>query len=535
MLRPFPLVVALALPALLACPTGAPRPPDAGLATFRLSVTLEGPGAVHSMPSGLDCPGACAAAFPSGATVVLQAAPLDGGFLSGWASDCAGTSTATLTLSADRACTATFAASPTTFATSLGGQGTDDVAALALTPEGGYLLAGVTHAPDAGAGDAWLAQLDGRGEVQWQQRYGGEGEDKANAVVSVPGGGFVVAGYSSSFGAGDADLWVFAVDARGALLWQRSLGGAGTDWANALLRLPDGRLVVAGFTESFGAGGREAWVLELDASGAVLWQKAYGGTDMDSANAVVATPTGLAVAGFTKSFGASVGQADAWVLALTGEGAVVWQKTYGGPGFEYGQGLAAAKEGGLLLAGWTSSWLDTVSSLWALKLDESGAPVWQEVLDGDDTEEARAVVQTADGDWVLAGTTWSFGGGGKDFWVVRLSPAGQLRWQRTYGAANWDWAHAVAETPDGKLAVAGYTSAFSQGGLDGWLLKLSGDGSLEGTCPAGLGTPSAGTISLTAVAGEPSAGLTTVTPAVPGVGTAQASLAPWTTLLQCRP
>jgi hypothetical protein len=319
------------------------------------------------------------------------------------------------------------------------------------------------------------------------------------------------------------DAWVIRLDEQGKVVWEKAYGGEQGDMATAVQPLAEGSFLVAGYTESFGAGDRDAWVLQLSKDGEPKWQKAYGGVQMDSANSLQLTSDGSILAGFTKSFGG--GLADFWVLRLTHTGEVVWQNSFGGPGFDYGMSVAATSDGGSMVAGWSSSFiLDTISTLWIFKLDASGAIVWQKLIDGQDVDEAKAIQSTSDGGHIVAGTTWSYGAGGKDFWMIRLDEVGEVVWQKTYGGAAWDWAHAVVETPEHGFVAAGYSMFFGAGGVDGWVVKVEADGSIGTGCPSGMGMSSSAKVTYSNAVGSASQGVVTITTAT--VTTTEGSVAP---------
>jgi len=409
-----------------------------------------------------------------------------------------------------------------------GGTSRDEAHAIAPTPDGGYIVAGGTLSFGAGYRDVWVLKLDGSGNVVWQKTYGGTGGDWAYAIIPTSDGGYVVAGYTESFGAGYSDVWVLKLDGSGNVQWQKTYGGTDDDWANAVVPTSDGGYIVAGATCSFGtAGACDFWVLRLDGSGNVMWQKTYGGAGYDYAFAIAPTPDGgYIVAGATWSFGADNG--DVWVLKLDGQGNVVWQKTYGGTNSEVGV-IVPTSDGGYVVAGDTNSFGAGSFDAWVLRLDGSGNVVWQKTYGGTQWDRALAIVPTSDGGYVVAGYTNSFGAGLSDAWVLRLDGQGNVVWQKTYGGTQWDRAFAIVPTSDGGYVVAGYTESFGAGGEDVWVLKLEADGTVRG-CPSGLVRDSAASVGPTSVSpGNSSAvGQTTSASAVASsavVGTSSASSA----------
>ena len=161
------------------------------------------------------------------------------------------------------------------------------------------------------------------GNVKWQKTYGGSSEDVAYAVAVADNGDIIVAGWTESFGAGKLDAWVLRLDSEGNVKWQKTYGGKRDDWAKAVALAPNGDIIVAGYTKSFGAGNGDAWVLRLDSKGNIKWQKTYGENLIkEEANAVVFVPNGdIIIAGETNSSGG-----DTLILSLDGNGNVIWQK-----------------------------------------------------------------------------------------------------------------------------------------------------------------------------------------------------------------
>ncbi|GAB3713817.1 hypothetical protein GCM10027592_53320 [Spirosoma flavus] len=358
-----------------------------------------------------------------------------------------------------------------------------------------------------GGGDFWVVKLDAQGNLLWQKTLGGTQSEVPWAIKATSDGGVVVAGYTQSTDGdvtgnkGTSDFWVVKLDAQGNLLWQKTLGGTGIDQAYGLTTTSDEGVVVAGYTQSTNGdvtgtrGNRDFWVVKLDAQGNLLWQKTLGGTGSDAASGITTTSDGgLVVVGYTSSTNGDVtgqhGGADFWVVKLDAQGNLLWQKTLGGTGYDYASSIATSSDGGLVVAGTIESTNGDVTGnhgdydMWVVKLDAQGSLLWQKTLGGSDYDESYALTATGDGGYVVAGNVYSTDGdvtgnhGDSDSWVAKLDAQGNLLWQKALGGSDDDEAFGVMPSGDRDLVVVG--DAYSndgdvtghQGRSDFWIVKL---------------------------------------------------------------
>ncbi|MBD3180881.1 T9SS type A sorting domain-containing protein, partial [Candidatus Poribacteria bacterium] len=254
----------------------------------------------------------------------------------------------------------------------------------------------------------------------------------ATSIQQTRDGGYVVAGHTQSFGAGRYDPWILKLDKNGKVLWQKSYGGGYDDYAYSIQQTSDGGYVIAGNTYSFGAGSRNFWVLKLNSIGNIVWQKTYGGSKFDHAESIYQTNDGgYVVAGRTDSFGA--GNYDFWVLKLDSIGNIVWQKTYGGSSFDHASSIQQTSDGGYVVAGWSFFLGAGNYDFWVLKLDNNGNMLWQKAYDSSDSDSdhdyAESIQQTSDGGYVVAGWTDPPGAGNPfsfDILVLKLDRRGNI-------------------------------------------------------------------------------------------------------------
>jgi len=306
-----------------------------------------------------------------------------------------------------------------------GGNNYDSASSLIQTSDGGYAVAGYTFSKGAGGDDFWLLRLDKQGNKLWDHTYGGSKGDEANSLIQTSDGGYAVAGYTESKGAGGDDLWLLRLDKQGNKLWDHTYRGSKDDVANSLIQTSDGGYALAGDTGSKGAGKDDFWLLRLDKQGNKLWDRTYGGSDYDGAYSLIQTSDGgYALAGDTRSKGA--GKDDLWLLRLDKQGNKLWDRTYGGSGFDRAYSLIQTSDGGYALAGCTQSYGAGKDDFWLLKLDSRGNKVWDKTYGGSDYDSASSLIQTSDGGYAVAGCTQSYGAGKDDFWLLRLDSKGNL-------------------------------------------------------------------------------------------------------------
>jgi hypothetical protein len=311
--------------------------------------------------------------------------------------------------------------------------------------------------------------------TEWSKTYGGTNFDYGCSVVQTGDGGYAIAGYTESFGNGGKDFWLVKTDGTGNMQWNWPYGGTSEDGAHSLVQTVDGGYAIAGWTDSFGVRGHDFWLVKTDGTGHMQWNWPYGGTSEDVAYSLVQTVDGgYAIAGRTKSFGA--GDDDFWLVKTNSTGHMQWNRTYGGTGDEHAYSVIQTLDGGYAMAGHTSSFGAGSTDLWLVKTDPAGNPQWNRTYGGTNQDYSYCVVQTSDGGYAIVGETMSFGAGHFDSWLVKTNSTGHMQWNRTYGGTGWDIAHSVVQTGDGGYVMAGQTRSFGAGAQDFWIVKTNCSG-----------------------------------------------------------
>jgi hypothetical protein len=340
------------------------------------------------------------------------------------------------------------------FRKAIGGPASEEDSSLIQTSDGGYAIAGKTESSGAGQADVYVVKLDAHGNLQWTKTIGGENEDWGRSLIQTSDGGYAIAGYTKSFGAGEDDVYVVKLDAKGNLQWTKTIGGKKRDRGSSLVQTSDGGYAIAGFTDSFGAGETDVYVVKLDAKGNLQWTKTIGGPKRDYGLSLIQTSDGgYAIAGYTTSFGA--GYADVYVIKLDAHGNLQWTKTIGGPAGDVGNSLIQTSDGGYAIAGYTKSFGAGGEDVYVVKLDANGNLQWTKTIGGENEDWGYSLIQTSDGGYAIAGATQSFGAGLLDVYVVKLDANGNLQWTKTIGGPKREWGSSLTQTSDGGYAIAG--------------------------------------------------------------------------------
>jgi hypothetical protein len=356
-----------------------------------------------------------------------------------------------------------------------GGSNYDEGYSVQQTSDDGYIIAGWTRSFGTGSDDVYLIKTDSKGNLLWQKTFGGSSNDYGYSVQRTSDGGYIIAGETWSFNNPKGDVYLIKTDPNGNQEWQKTFGGSGSDWGSSVRQTADGGYIIAGTTDYFGVWNDDVYIIKTNSEGELKWQRIFGGTNSDWGNSVQQTyDGGYIIAGNTYSFGA--GDADVYLIKTDSGGNLKWQKTFGGSGFDWGRSVQQTTDGGFIIAGSTFSFGDPYyEDIYLIKTDPNGNLLWQKTFGGKDDDWGLSVQQASDGGYIIAGTTGSFGAGYGDVYLIKTDPNGNLLWQKTFGGSDWDGGNSVQQTSDGGYIIAGDTYSFGAGGADVYLIKLSSE------------------------------------------------------------
>jgi len=374
-----------------------------------------------------------------------------------------------------------------------GGVSYDEGFSVQQTSDGGYIITGATLSFGAGNWDVWLIKTDSTGSEQWNRTFGGSHYDRGSSVQQTNDGGYIIGGASYSYGSGDFDVWLIKTDSVGNEEWNYTFGGSSVDWGYSVQQTNDSGYIISGYTDSYGAGDSDVWLIKTDSNGNEVWNSTFGGINYDRGFSVQQTSDGgYIITGYTVSYDADDTGCDIWLIKTDVNGIEEWNQTFGGTGisnkFDMGYSVQQTSDGGYIITGDAEIYFVAKSDIWLIKTDSSGNEVWNCIFGGSASDRGRSVQQTSDGGYIITGWATSYSVTDPDIWVIKTNSSGKEDWNYTYGFGenSGDWGYSVQQTNDGGYIIAGATmpdgwitkgstASYIEEGTDVWLIKIAGE------------------------------------------------------------
>ncbi len=360
-----------------------------------------------------------------------------------------------------------FAQAPDTLWTQkYGGTDSDHGQFVEQTSDDGYIITGWTKSFGAGLNDNWLIKTNSMGDTIWTRIYGGSQDENSSCVRQTSDGGYILFTETYSFSPVYWQVWLIKTDESGDTSWTKLIGGSRHYFVESGQEIEGKGYIFAGYTKASGAGQEDIWVVKTDTLGETIWTKTYGGSQGDLSTCIEQTDDGgYIISALTKSFGS--GDYDGWLIKADTTGDSTWSKVYGGTNDDQIYYVQQTSDGGFILAGRTKSfgYTDNYSNVWLIKTDASGDSMWMKTYGGPGNDYAESVQQTSDGGYIVGGQT-STGA-----WIIKTDSAGDTLWTKSLG---WGTGGHIQQTGDGGYIFL--VEDFSTSSLqDVWLVKIASD------------------------------------------------------------
>ena len=386
------------------------------------------------------------------------------------------------------------------FATTMGGSKNDVYKSIANTTDGGYVILGYTQSKDGDIStkltedfDFWVLKFSADNTLLWSKTFGGSKDDRGEDIIATKDGGFALLGYSQSTdndvtsNAGSKDFWLLKLTSSGALSWQKNFGFLGSDYGTALLETNDNGYLITGVldvTASNGQGnsrstqrhaGGDIWAIKLNNSGGLEWSKFYGGSFTDIPLGVVKTiDNGFIIAGSSDSADVDItnnkGGYDFWILKIEASGTVVWEKNFGGSEIDEASAITQTNDGNFIVVGDTRSSDKDVSKsngaadLWMLKISQEGVLIWEKTFGGTSFDVGRSISRTQDNGFIISGSSRSLDAnfnnqGQNDALIIKVDSEGNIVWQETAGGREIDFLYDAVELNNKTIIAVGESNS----------------------------------------------------------------------------
>ena len=369
-------------------------------------------------------------------------------------------------------CAAAAAQPDTLWTKTFGGIDYDDGCSVQQTTDGGYIIAGTTLSyGTAGSRDVYLIKTDASGDTVWTKTFGGSYNDYGESVQQTSDGGYLIAGSTSSYGAGYSDVYLIKTNASGIEQWYNTFGGIGDDGGYSIQQTSDGGNIITGSTNSFEVY-HDVYLIKTDANGDLQWDSTLGwGYSWDTGYSVQQTNDG----GYIIVGSTHYGDSDVYLIKTTSNGSQQWYRTFGGSGNDIGHCVRQTNDGGYIIVGGIYPFGAGSADVYLIKTDASGDSLWTKTFGGSNSDYGRSVQQTSDGGYIIAGFTSSYGAGNDDVYLIKTDASGDSVWTKTIGGSVHDDGNSVQQTRDGGYIIAGNTASYGAGGFDVYLIRLELD------------------------------------------------------------
>jgi regulation of enolase protein 1 (concanavalin A-like superfamily) len=357
-----------------------------------------------------------------------------------------------------------------------GGTGKDQAYSIIQTHDLGYAIVGYTESYGVGQDDVWIIKTDEYGNELWNKTYGGIKRERGYDITQTGDNGLIIIGYTETYGEGLYDVWLIKTDEFGNEIWNKTYGGYDYDLGSAIIETDDGGYVLAGYTSSQGPLNCNVWIIKTDQQGNMIWNKTIGGNICESSFSLVATEDRYVIVGYTESFGA--GDYDGWVIVVDHQGNMIWNKTYGGKSTDVFRSIRKTNDNGFIIAGFTTSIGKGNEDIWIIKIDDYGTIQWEKTYGGPLNDRAYSLSNSNNEEIIITGCITNLYTQ-SNLILIKIDKSGDIIWKKSFGGFLNDKGHSVIMSEDGGFVITGWTNSNQFSNENVWILKTDEYGNID--------------------------------------------------------
>jgi hypothetical protein len=352
-----------------------------------------------------------------------------------------------------------------------GGSDRDIGYSVQQTSDGGYIITGNTESFGNGSTDVWLIKTDNQGNEEWNKTFGGSDIDNGRSVQQTMDGGYIITGLTKSNG-GTFNLWLIKTDNQGNEEWNKT-----PDWEGgfgySVKQTFDGGYIITGISNT-SYDGNPLCLIKTTSYGDYEWIKYFsGGTFGGTGFSIQQTMDGGYIITGRKTVTPT--NSDLWLIKTDEQGNEEWNKTFGDSYYDVGNSVQQTMDGGYIITGY-SDYGDYFINVLLIKVDSQGNEEWTKTFGGSDDDKGESIIQTIDGGYLITGSTYSHGNGSSDVWLIKTDSQGNEEWNKTFGGSDNDSGYSVQQTIYGGYIITGSTYSYGNGSSDIWLIKTDSEG-----------------------------------------------------------
>jgi uncharacterized delta-60 repeat protein len=348
-------------------------------------------------------------------------------------------------------------------------------------PDGSVLILGSKAPSSADYDDIWIIKGNSLGDILWSKTYGGSSYDNPRQILSQSDGTSLILGYTNSYGTAKQDIWLLKINSEGDTLWTKTYGGSNYDYPTEMLLQPDGSILILGYTDSFGAGNKDIWLLKVNSFGDTLWTKTFGGIHDDVPVKMLLQSDGsILVLGVTNLIFSDVAPiGDILLFKVNSSGNTLWTKIYGESGYNSPTQMLLQSDGSMLITGITNFNGAENQSIWLLKVNSVGDTLWTKTYGGIHNSNPTQMILQPDSSILILGQTNYFlsdVNSSRNIYLLKANSLGDTLWTKIYGGVKGSSPTQMQLQPDSSILILGTTNLFLPGGGDIMLLKVNSFG-----------------------------------------------------------